>query len=76
MSSSLRFEKEVGTLPKTEQSDIRKLIAHLQQEREDARKPMLMLFAELEETGFERNVFDILPDILKNLHQSPPTRFI
>ena len=50
----VRFEKEVGTLPKTEQSDIRRLIAHLQQEREDARKPMLMLFEKLEETGFER----------------------
>ena len=50
----VRFEKEVGTLPETEQADIRKLIEHLQQAREDARKPMLMLFAELEETDFER----------------------
>ena len=50
----VRFEKEVGTLPKTEQSDIRKLIEHLQQEREDARKPMLKLFAKLDETDFER----------------------
>lgn len=49
-----RFEKELGTLPKAEQSDIRKLIARLQQEREEARKPMLTLFAKLEETGFER----------------------
>lgn len=49
-----RFEKELGTLPKVEQSDIRKLIARLQQEREEARKPMLTLFAKLEETGFER----------------------
>ena len=49
-----RFEKELGTLPESEQPDLRKLIEHLQQEHEDARKPMLMLFAELEETGFER----------------------
>lgn len=49
-----RFEKELGTLPKVEQSDIRKLIAHLQQEREEARKPMLTLFTKLEETDFER----------------------
>lgn len=50
----VRFEKELGTLPEVEQSDTRKLIAHLQQEREEARKPMLVLFAELEEAGFER----------------------
>ena len=50
----VRFEKELGTLPESEQSDIRKLIAHLQQEREEARKPMLTLFAKLEETGFEK----------------------
>ena len=49
-----RFEKELGTLPESEKSDIRKLIAHLQQEREEARKPMLTLFAKLEETGFEK----------------------
>ena len=50
----VRFEKELGALPEIEQADIRKLIEHLQQEREDARKPMLMLFAELEETDFEK----------------------
>ena len=49
-----RFEKELGTLPESEQRDLRKLIEHLQQEREEARKPMLTLFAKLEETGFER----------------------
>ena len=48
-----RFEKELGPLPEVEQTDIRRLIEHLQQEREDARKPMLMLFAKLEETSFE-----------------------
>ena len=49
-----RFENDLSTLPKMEQSNIRRLIEHLQQEREDARKPMLMLFAELDETDFER----------------------
>lgn len=49
-----RFENELSTLPKIEQSDIRKLVEHLKQEHEAARKPMLKLFAELEETGFEK----------------------
>ena len=48
-----RFQRELVTLTEAEQADIRGLIEHLQQEREDARKPMLMLFAELEATGFE-----------------------
>ena len=49
-----RFEKELENLPETEQEDIGRLIEHLQQEHEDARKLMLTLFAKLEETGFER----------------------
>lgn len=61
-----RFEKELGTLPKVEQSDIRKLIAHLQQEREEARKPMLVLFAELEETGFERQFLTFFQGLRSN----------
>ena len=48
-----RFQKELGTLTAVEQVDIRGLIEHLQQEREDAQKPMLTLFAKLEETDFE-----------------------
>ena len=48
-----RFEKALGTLSETEQMDIRSLIENLQHEREEARKPMLTLFAKLEETGFE-----------------------
>ena len=48
-----RFQRELVTLTETEQADIRGLIEHLQQEREDARKPMLTLFAELEATDFE-----------------------
>ena len=49
-----RFEEELGTLPAAEQADIRKLIERLQQQREAVRKPMLTLFAKLEETDFER----------------------
>ncbi len=48
-----RFQKTLGTLPEAEQADIRELILHLQREREEARKPMLTLFTELEATGFE-----------------------
>ena len=48
-----RFQKSLDTLPEAEQSDIRELILHLQREREEARKPMLTLFTQLEETGFE-----------------------
>ena len=49
----VRFQRELVTLTEAEQADIRGLIEHLQQEREDARKPMLTLFAKLEATGFE-----------------------
>ena len=48
-----RFEKELDTLSEAEQADVRRLIAHLQREREDTRKPMLKLFEKLEEAGFE-----------------------
>ena len=48
-----RFKKEFVTLPEAEQADIRGLIEHLQQEHENDRKPMLTLFAKLEETDFE-----------------------
>ena len=48
-----RFQKTLKTLSEAEQADIKELIEHLHREREEARKPMLTLFAELEETGFE-----------------------
>jgi len=48
-----RFEKEFVTLTEAEQADIRGLIEHLQQEHENARKPMLRLFEKLEEADFE-----------------------
>ena len=48
-----RFEKELSTLAKVEQADIRGLIDHLQRKRIEARKPMLTLFEELEKTDFE-----------------------
>jgi CHAD domain-containing protein len=47
------FEKALGTLSEVEQVDICDLIKHLHKEREEARKPMLILLAKLEETGFE-----------------------
>ncbi|RKU09633.1 hypothetical protein C6503_20995 [Candidatus Poribacteria bacterium] len=49
-----RFEKELDPLPESEQADTRKLIERLHQKRKNARKPMLTLFAKLEETSFER----------------------
>lgn len=48
-----RFQKELQTLSEVEQGDIRGLIEHLQQEREEARKSMINLFTELETRDFE-----------------------
>ena len=48
-----RFQKALKTLSEVEQAGIKELIEHLQREREEARKPMLTLFTQLEETGFE-----------------------
>ena len=48
-----RFEKEKAALPQSEQPDVQALIAHLKQIREDARHPMLALFAKLEVSDFE-----------------------
>ena len=49
----VRFENELMDLTEVEQADIRGLIEHLKWERKDARGPMLRLFEQLEETGFE-----------------------
>ena len=49
----VRFQKELSALTETEQRDIQGLIEHLQQKREEARKPMLVLFTELDENDFE-----------------------
>ena len=49
----VRFQKELSALTETEQRDIQGLIEHLQQKREEARKPMLELFTEIDETDFE-----------------------
>ena len=54
-----RFQKELVPLTEAEQADIRGLIEHLQQERKDARKPMLELFAKLEATGFETKFLEL-----------------
>ncbi len=47
------FQNELQTLSEMEKGDIQGLIEHLQQEREEARKPMLTLFIELETRDFE-----------------------
>ncbi len=49
----VRFQNELTNLTGVERADIRGLIEHLQQKHTEARQPMLMLFEELEETGFE-----------------------
>ena len=66
-----RFQRELTALSEVEQADIQRLIEHLQHEREAARKPMLMLFAEFEESDFETKFLkffsgeSVLPDIGK-----------
>ena len=47
------FQKELSALTEIEQRDIQGLIERLQQKREEARKPMLVLFTELDENDFE-----------------------
>ena len=49
----VRFRNELTSLTEVEQADLRGLIEHLQREHKEARQPMLMLFEELEATGFE-----------------------
>lgn len=48
----LYFQNELETLIDLEQNDIKGLIEHLQQKRENARKPMLELFTELDVSDF------------------------
>lgn len=48
-----RFQRELQILSEIEKGDIEGLIVHLQQERKEARKPMLTLFAELDESDFK-----------------------
>lgn len=47
-----RFQNELPTLSEVEQGNIQGLIEHLQQEREEARKPMVNLFTELDASDF------------------------
>ena len=61
----VRFQNELTNLTEVEQTDIRGLIAHLQQKHKEARQPMLMLFEELEETDFETEFLEFFED-----HQS------
>lgn len=48
-----RFQNELQILSGVEKGDIQGLIEHLQHEREEARKPMLTLFTELDTSDFE-----------------------
>lgn len=47
------FQNQLPTLSEIEQRDIQGLIEHLQQQRNEARKPMLTLFTELDASDFE-----------------------
>ena len=47
-----RFQRELQTLSGSEQGDIQGLIEYLQQERDEARKPMLNIFSELDARDF------------------------
>ena len=49
-----RFHKEIAALPEAEQSDVQAFIAQLKLKWEEARKPMLALFAKLEASDFEK----------------------
>ena len=59
----VRFENELTNLTIVEQQDLRGLIESLQRKRKDAREPMLTLFEELEETGFETEFLDLVKKI-------------
>ena len=48
------FQKDMQTLSKEEQVGVDHLIKHLQQERVEARKPMLNMFKELSESRFDK----------------------
>lgn len=47
------FQNQLPILSEIEQRDIQGLIEHLQQQRNEARKPMLTLFTELDASDFE-----------------------
>ena len=49
-----RFQKDLQTLSEDEQIGIENLIQHLEQEHDEARKPMLAMFKELGENGFDK----------------------
>ena len=61
-----RFQREIDTLSEVEQVDIQRLISHLLHEREEARKPMLTLFTELEATDFETEFLKFFVGVVSN----------
>ena len=49
-----KFETDAKSLTKDEQLGVKNLIIQLQQKREEARKPMLLMFSRLEKAGFDK----------------------
>ena len=49
-----KFEKDAKSLTEDEQLGVKNLIIQLQQKREEARKPMLLMFSRLEKAGFDK----------------------
>ena len=57
-----KFEKDAKSLTEDEQLGVKNLIIQLQHKREEARKPMLLMFSRLEKAGFDKkflNVFKV-----------------
>jgi len=48
------FQKDMETLSGEEQIGVQNLVKHLQQKREQSRKPMLKMFSKLDASGFEK----------------------
>jgi CHAD domain-containing protein len=48
------FQQAIQTLSEQEQVGVGNLIKHLQQKREEARQPMLEMFAKLDKDGFDK----------------------
>lgn len=49
-----QFEKDMKSLTEVEQIGVKNLIIQLRQKREEARKPMLLMFSSLEKKGFDK----------------------
>lgn len=58
------FQQQLQTLSAREQVDIHRLIEHLQFQREEARKPMLNLFTELDRINFETQFLTFFEEVV------------